>query len=140
MPMVACVPVSFEAPPASLQARGCSWPKLTTWCLTKGLSSMAKRIEYFGGHTHGHIVLENGQRENLWFDRELWFDRDIDGRWLVGVTGQQRGGEGRTGAIVVKDATVTAFNALLGRLVVDPDGFADEHLIIGPDWGGRLPD
>ena len=97
---------------------------------------MTRHVEYFGGTTHGHIILQNGQREDLWFDRELWFDRDIDGRWLVGVTNQHsRDGES-TGAIVVKDATISAFIELLGKLVVEPEQFADEEMVLGPAWDG----
>ena len=100
---------------------------------------MSKRIGYFGGKTHGRIILENGHREDVWFDRELWFDRDIDGRWLVGVTDPDSSEEEHTGAIVVKDATVSAFIDLLGRLIADPDTFADEPVLIGPAWEGHSP-
>jgi hypothetical protein len=92
---------------------------------------MNKRIGYFGGKTHGRILLENGHREELWFDREVWFDRDIDGRWLVGVSDQDTSDEKHTGAIVVKDETVIAFIEMLGKMIVEPDKFADEPVIIG---------
>jgi hypothetical protein len=100
---------------------------------------MSKHIGYFGGKTHGRILLENGHKEELWLDRELWFDRDIDGRWLVGVTDPNTAAEENIGAIVVKDATVTAFIELLGKLFTEPDTFADEPVLIGPAWDGRLP-
>lgn len=100
---------------------------------------MTKQIQYLGGITHGHIILENSHEEIVWFGRELWFDRDIDGRWLVGVTTQRPSGEETTGAIVVKDATVGAFIQLLGKLVADPEQFADQPLTIGPAWDARLP-
>jgi hypothetical protein len=93
---------------------------------------MNKRIGYFGGKTHGRITLENGHREDLWFDRELWFDRDIDGRWLVGVSDADSADEGSTGAIVVKDEAVITFIEMLGKMIVEPDEFADEPVIIGP--------
>jgi hypothetical protein len=102
--------------------------------------SMTKHLGYFGGKTHGRLILEDGQREDVWFDRELWFDRDIDGRWLVGVTDQDRTGEEHTGAIVVKDANVSAFIELLGKLVADPDKFGDEPVLLGPAWDGHVPE
>jgi hypothetical protein len=87
---------------------------------------MSKRIGYFGGRTHGHILLEDASREEVWFNRELWFDRDIDGRWLVGVTDPPTSAEANTGAIVVRNQTVAVFIELLGKLVIEPENFADE--------------
>ena len=101
---------------------------------------MTKRVEYFGGKTHGHIVLENGHSENIPFDRELWFDCDLDGRWLVGVTNCQHPDADVTGAIVVKNPTIGAFIQLLGRLVIEPARFTAEQVVIGPTWDGRLSD
>jgi len=101
---------------------------------------MAKQIGYFGGTTSGLLIFENGHEEEARFERELWFDRDIDGRWLVGATNPQRGSDESTGAIVVKNPTVSAFIELLGNLVAEPEQFADEQLTIGPTWDGRLAD
>jgi hypothetical protein len=101
---------------------------------------MSKQIGYFGGTTYGRILLENGHKEELWFERELWFDRDIDGRWLVGVTDPHTPGDEDTGAIVVKDETVAAFIELLGKLVIQPETFADEPVLIGPSWNGQWPE
>jgi hypothetical protein len=100
---------------------------------------MAQHIGYFAGKTTYHLVLEDGHQEELWLEREFWFDRDIDGRWLVGAAKARRPGDEITGAIVVKDPTVTAFIELLGTLVAEPERFADEKLTIGPAWDGRLP-
>jgi hypothetical protein len=100
---------------------------------------MSKRIGYFGGKTYGRVTLEDGGQEHVWFDRELWFDRDIDGRWLVGVTDPARDGEVDTGAIVVKDETISAFIDQLGKLIVQPDAFSDEPVLIGAAWDGKLP-
>jgi hypothetical protein len=98
---------------------------------------MTKHVEYFGGTTHGHIIMADGRREDVWFNRELWFDRDFDGRWLVGVTNQYQAGGETTGAIVVQDQAIGAFIELLGQLVVNPDQFATGQLVIGPGWDGE---
>jgi hypothetical protein len=100
---------------------------------------MSKHVGYFGGKTRGRITLEDGTREDFWFDRELWFDRDINGRWLVGVTDPDASEGQDTGAIVVKDETVSAFIELLGKLIRDPDRFADEPVLLGPAWDGNWP-
>jgi hypothetical protein len=101
---------------------------------------MTMQVEYFGGIVHGKIILENGQDEARVFKGELWFDRDIDGRWLVGVTHHHPSGAETTGAMVVKDDTVRAFIQVLGDLVAVPGDFAGEGLIIGPAWNGFLPE
>lgn len=99
---------------------------------------MTKHVGYFGGRFRGHITLENGQREVLPFSRELWFDKDIDGRWLIGVV--DTADTGRTGAIVVRDATVSAFIEILGNLVADPEQFADELVLHGSGGDRSAPE
>jgi hypothetical protein len=69
---------------------------------------MPNHIEYFGGMTHGRILLENKHRE------ELWFDRDIDGRWFVGVTGPNTADEENIGAIVVRDRSGPYLHGMYG--------------------------
>jgi hypothetical protein len=101
---------------------------------------MATHLDYFGGKLDGYLILrDNGQRDQAPFARELWFDRDIDGRWLVGVTQHHPSGAETTGAIVVKDATVRAFIQVLCDLVAAPGDFAGEGLTIGPAWDGQIP-
>ena len=97
---------------------------------------MAMQVEYFGGKLDGGILLGSGQRDQVRSSRELWFDRDIDGRWLVGVTAHAPSGAETTGAIVVKDATIRAFIQVLGDLVAEPARFAGEGLTVGPGWDG----
>jgi hypothetical protein len=102
---------------------------------------MTKRLGYFGGKTHGRLILEDGQQEELWFDREFWFDRDnVTGTWLVGVTDLNRSEDARAGAIVVEDPAVSAFIEQLGRLVLAPQRFADEPVLGRPAEVGRPPD
>ncbi len=44
---------------------------------------MEKSIRFFGGTTHGEVIIEDGHSETWSICRDVWFDRDIDGRWLV---------------------------------------------------------
>jgi hypothetical protein len=100
---------------------------------------MATQLDHFGGTTHGHLIVAHGlHHHDVRFTRELWFDRDIDGRWLVGVTEHHPSCAETTGTIVVKDAHVSAFIELLGELV-EPDRFADEQVVLGPAWDGQVP-
>jgi hypothetical protein len=105
----------------------------------KGVHHMIERIEYFGGKTHGYIMLKGQQLALRSFQRELWFDRDIDGRWLVGVADTASVPQERIGAIVVKDVAIGMFIELLGQLIADPDKFTDEPVLVGPGWIGRRP-
>jgi hypothetical protein len=91
---------------------------------------MTKNVAYFGGTIYGRVTLEDGHREDHQVVRELWFDKDFDGRWLVGVT--NTAGEDKTGAIVVRDATIGAFIEMLGNLIIGPEQFADEPVLSGP--------
>jgi hypothetical protein len=106
---------------------------------SKGLRCMATHVDYLGGNMEGHLILANGPHDEVGFAREIWFDRDIGGHWLVGVTQHHPSGAETTGAIVVQEVHVSAFIELLGKLVAEPGQFADEHVVIGPDWDGRLP-
>jgi hypothetical protein len=78
------------------------------------------------------MQMEDGQKQDTWLERELWFDLDIDGRWLVGVNEPETSDEEVMGAIVVRDPTVSAFIATLGKLIANPAQFAGEPVLIGP--------
>jgi hypothetical protein len=97
---------------------------------------MPERIDYFGGQTSGHMMLTGRHPIRLPFERDLWFDRDIDGRWLVGVTDSTGLDQERLGAIVVKDAAVGRFIEMLGELIADRDKFTEEPVLVGPGWIG----
>jgi hypothetical protein len=92
---------------------------------------MVDHHEYFGGIMR--VQMDNGHHEEIWLDRNLWFDLDIDGRWLVGVTGPDPTDETLIGAIVVRDRTMCRFIEMLGRLIADPSQFAGEPVLLGPD-------
>lgn len=100
---------------------------------------MAKQVAYFGGITHGRLIHEHNPKQEIRFDRDIWFDRDINGRWLVGVTTQHDSGDETTQAIAIKHDTVNDFISVLASLVADPDELSDGTLTIGPAWDGLLP-
>jgi hypothetical protein len=97
---------------------------------------MNERLEYFGGMMHVRMTVEERPSDVTWFDREFWFDRDIDGRWLVGVTGTGQGDEDDLGAIVVKDKTIIAFIESLGNLIANPAQFSGEPVLFAQAGNG----
>lgn len=99
---------------------------------------MAQQLGYFGCKATCRLVLEDAPEDELWLEREFWFDRDIDGRWLIGAIDPRRADDEITGAIMVKDPRISAFIEVLGTLVAEPERFADEDVVLGPAWDGRL--
>jgi hypothetical protein len=93
---------------------------------------MTSHHAYFGGRMLVHMETTNDHQEIL-LDRDVWFDLDIDGRWLVGVSGPDAADEMQTGAIVVRDDVMSHFIETLGRLLADPAEFAGEPVLVGPD-------
>ena len=97
---------------------------------------MAQRIQSFGGETTTRFAITDGEEISMTLRRVLWFDQDIDGRWLVWATSEDavsgtaaQHEPSRAGAIVVKDAKVRAFIAMLGELLAHPDRFEDEPVL-----------
>lgn len=58
--------------------------------------------------------------------RELWFDRDIDGRWIVGVTEIGSDHDEWLGSIVGRVEALGQFIDQLGKLLADAGQFVHE--------------
>jgi hypothetical protein len=100
---------------------------------------MPTRIRSFGGETHGHFCVTNGEEQSVDMHREIWFDQDIDGHWLVWASERDpnalsTGDESPEdmGAIVVTDPAVGAFLGMLGELIAYPSHYDHEPTFPGP--------